>query len=340
MKAVIYTRDRGLAASEIPLPEMDDESVLVKIADTGFCGSDHSLVKSGGLADGTVLGHEVSGTVVETGGRVKGVETGRRVIIRPTYCGRCRDCLMGKEQFCQNDRRHIGLGDLSGGFAEYIKVFPQMLITVPEGVDSRNAALAEVFASSLHGINCLSRPGGSALVMGGGPIGLVMVMLLKLKGFGPVALSEPVPEKRELGLSLGADHAFDPLTENLGARVYETTAGVGFENIFECSGIPTNVQAGLDAAARGGAVCIVSMIGSEIGVSPLSLNFKEVILTGSYGNTHGENKQCLEWMRAGRLDGGPLITDLITLDELPAVYRDRIDTGRAVKVMIRIGEEF
>ncbi|MEK6194348.1 MAG: alcohol dehydrogenase catalytic domain-containing protein [Deltaproteobacteria bacterium] len=325
---------------DVPMPDIGPGDVLVKIANTGFCGSDHSLLESGGLPDGIILGHEVSGTVVDIGQDVDRQIIGMRVAIRPTFCGECRDCRMDKPYFCQNNRRSIGIGDLPGGFAEYVKVLPGMLIPIPDGVDSRNAALAEAFSAAYHGIACSGSRGGAALVLGGGPIGLALVRLLKLEGFGPVALSEPVKEKRELGLDFGADMVVDPLGDNLDAFVFEKMSGVGFETVFECSGVLDNVQAALDLSARGGVVCIVSVMMKPATILPATLNFKEVRLTASYSNTHAENIACLDWMAKGDLDGRPLISDLIELDELPRVHKERIHTGKAMKVMLKIGEEF
>lgn len=136
----------------LPKPEIDKNQVLVKIANTGFCGSDHSLVNIEGTPDGIILGHEVSGSVVEAGAEVSQVAEGMKVIVRPTYCGECWGCRSGRPHLCSNNRRSIGIGDLPGGFAEYIKVFPQMLIPVPETIDSVNAALVEMFAVALHAV--------------------------------------------------------------------------------------------------------------------------------------------------------------------------------------------
>ncbi len=340
MKAVVYRATKGIVAEEVPLPQIDDEQVLVKVANTGFCGSDHSLIKSGGLSDGTILGHEVSGTVAEVGKNVQGVAHGVRIMIRPTFCGACIDCQSGRTYFCQNDRRSIGIGDLPGAFAEYVAVYPQMLIPVPDGVDSRNAALAEAFAASLHAINCTGSKNGSALVIGGGPIGLALVRLLKLLNFDPVVLSEPLKQKRDLGLILGADQAVDPNTDDINQIAFLCTNGKGFDTVFECSGVPELIQLCLNAAARGGRVCMVSMSFQETTIVPMTFNLKEVWLTGSYSNTHEENIRCLKWMAAGKLDGKLLISDFVSLDDLPDVYAERIETGRAVKVMLKIGEEF
>jgi len=216
-----------------------------------------------------------------------------------------------------------------------------MLIPIPREVDSRNAALAETFAAALHGIQCTGRRDGSVLVMGGGPIGLATVRILKILGFGPVALSEPVEKKRELGRRFGADWGLDPLKEDIALKTQEWTRGVGFETVLECSGVPDNVPLAFNLVARGGSVCMLSILFKGFAVNqPMFLNFKEFNLTGSYSNTHGDNIRCLAWMAEGKIDARDLITDLIPLDLLPQVYRERIHPGKAIKVMVKIGEEF
>ena len=340
MKAAVYRKDQGLVVEDVPMPELDDGGVLVKVANTGFCGSDHSMIANGIAPDGYILGHETSGVITEVGKQVDDCDTGARVIVRPTFCGNCPDCKTGKPYFCPDNRRSIGIGDLPGAFAEYIKVYPRMLIPVPAGVDSQNAALAEAFAAALHGIKCSRNDRGSALVIGGGPIGLALVRLLKIIGFGPVVLSEPLDDKRAIAESFAVDGVIDPFSEDLGACVINTTGGIGFETVFECSGVADAIQTAMDAAARSGTVCVVSMNFGRINISPTTLNFKEIWLTGSYSNTHEENIQCLQWMREGKLDGRALITDLIGLDELPRIYSERIHSGKAIKVMLQIGDEF
>jgi len=340
MKAVVFRKDRGLVYEEVPDYQIAADEVLVRVANTGFCGSDHSLVAGGLVADGYILGHEISAVVVEKGAAADGPPVGTKVCIRPTYCGRCANCLEGKQHLCRVSRRTAGIGDLPGGFAEYVKVYPQMLIPIPAGVDSRNAALAEAFATALHAINCTGDKTDSTLVMGGGPIGLCAVRILKILGYGPIVLIEPVKAKREIALGYGADHVFDPGEKDLNQQLLAIVPS-GFDKAFECSGVKANVGRAIHLAADGGQVCIVSVIFTPLEIAaPYLINFKEVRLTASISNTHQENIQCLDWMAAGILDARPLISDDEPLERLPAVYRERIDTGLAVKVMLRIGEEF
>jgi (R,R)-butanediol dehydrogenase / meso-butanediol dehydrogenase / diacetyl reductase len=341
MKAVVYRRSLGLVTEDVPDPKLEDDTLLVRVVNTGFCGSDHSLIESGYLADGTILGHETSGTIARLGKKVKGFAEGTRIIIRPTYCGKCRECGMGKPYLCREWRRTTGIGDLPGAFAEYIVIYPQMAIPIPEGVDSQNAALAETFAAALHGIRTSGNNTGSALVMGGGPIGLATVRLLRVLGFGPIVLFEPVPEKRDLGRQFGADHVLDPRNEDPRQRTREWTGRTGFETILECSGVSENVPLAFELVSSGGSLCMVSILFKGIAISqPMLLNFKEFRFTGSYSNTHEENVQCLRWMAEGKIDARSMVSDLISLEQLPRIYRERIHPGKTVKVMLRIGDEF
>ncbi|PKN20315.1 MAG: hypothetical protein CVU71_00515 [Deltaproteobacteria bacterium HGW-Deltaproteobacteria-6] len=340
MKAVVFRKDKGLVYEEVPDYQLTADEVLVKVANTGFCGSDHSLVAGGLLADGYIIGHEISGVVVEKGAKAGGPSIGTRVCIRPTYCGQCANCRGGKPHLCRVHRRTTGIGDLPGGFAEYVKVYPQMLIPIPEGVDSRNAALAETFASALHAVHCTANQAGSVLVMGGGPIGLCTVRILKILGYGPIALYEPVKEKRDIALCYGADHVFDPREKDADQQALSMAPG-GFQKTFECSGVKANIDRALILAADNGEVCMVSVIFSPLEITaPYLINFKEIRLTASISNTHEENIQCLNWMAEGKLDARLLISDDEPLERLPVVYRERIDTGRAIKVLLRIGDEF
>ena len=157
-------------------------------------------------------------------------------------------------------------------------------------------------------------------------------------GFGPVILSEPLAERREIANIFGADAVVDPLNENLGAKTFELTQGLGLDTVFECSGAPNVVKDAMDLITKGGTVCIISVMFKDIAINPLTMNFKEIWLTAAYSNTHEENKQVLKWMAEGKLDGIPLISETIKLEDLPQTYQERIHPGKSIKVMLEIGD--
>jgi len=153
-------------------------------------------------------------------------------------------------------------------------------------------------------------------------------------------LIEPVKAKRKIALDYGADRVFDPADKGLNQQLLLVAQG-GFNKVFECSGVTANVGRAIELAADCGQVCVVSVMFKALEIpNPYMINFKEIRLTASISNTHEENIQCLHWMAEGKLDARPLITDIEPLERLPDVYRERIETGLAVKVLLRIGDEF
>jgi threonine dehydrogenase-like Zn-dependent dehydrogenase len=164
MKAAVYRKGKGLVIEEVPTPEAGADGVLVKVSDTGFCGSDHSLIESGLLPDGLILGHEASGVVFDRGRQKNAFQEGTRVILRPTFCGQCRECRRGKPHLCGEKRRSIGVGDLPGGFAEYVKAFSMLIRSPRPWIPGTRLCVS--FRLLLHGIHCAEIEGGSALVMG------------------------------------------------------------------------------------------------------------------------------------------------------------------------------
>lgn len=110
---------------------------------------------------------------------------------------------------------------------------------------------------------------------------------------------------------------------------------------MECSGLGENVSLACEVVAKGGAICIISILFKNLLIkNPLILNLKEFRLTGSFSNTHEENKKCLYLMEEGKIKATAMITDLITLELLPEVYKEKIHPGKSIKVMLQIGEEF
>ena len=347
MKAIVCKKETGLVFKDVPKPVPEPDQVLIKLAHTGFCGSDHTMVENlmmpGGftMPDDFILGHEVSGTVEDAGSKCENVTIGERVILRPNECGKCAECLADRPALCRTDRRTVGVGDLPGGFAEYLVAYPNMLIPVPAGVDSKNAALAEMFATSLHALNSTGVRGKTALVMGGGPIGLAMVQLLKVRGFETVVLSEPVEDKRKLSREFGAQTVLNPLEEDIQEISNDITGGIGFDVVFECAGVAGNVQVGIDCVRSLGVVSVVGVSLSDIVIRPMSINvYKEIKIAGSYASSQAENRQCLEWMADGSIDGRPMISDVIALEDLPRIYKDRIHAKKTIKAILEIGDAF
>ena len=178
--------------ADLPVPEPGPGEVLVKTLACGICGSDLHAAKFGfKMPPGTIMGHEFAGEIAALGAGVDGWRLGEPAVSLPYMaCGTCAHCRAGDAMRCPAFRG-IGLGQLPGAYAEYVRVHPGSLLRIPDGVDFRTAALVEPLAVALHGVRLAPVGQGTpCLVMGGGPIGLTTVLWCRTLGAIAV-VSEP-----------------------------------------------------------------------------------------------------------------------------------------------------
>jgi L-iditol 2-dehydrogenase len=327
-RAVVETRDTPHAAPG---------EVVVQVAACGVCGTDVHLLHGGFRAHYPLLpGHEFSGTVVEAGAGVTHLAVGDRVVIDPNIaCGQCPYCRRGLIHFCEN-LTALGV-DLPGGFAEYSVLPAAQAYRVPESLSFEAAAFTEPLACCLHGLDraCIAA-GDRVVLLGAGPIGLLMLQLVRLAGAATVMVSEPVATKRELAASLGADEVVDPNQDDLAARVRARTE-IGADVVIECVGAAATVSQALTLPRRGGRVVLfgVSPKEAEVPVRPYDVFINELTLVGSYINpfTHA---RALELLAAGRVRVEPLISHRLPLSRFPQAL-DLAGGGSAMKVIVAPG---
>ena len=293
MRAICYTCP-GYGMYEVPDVEITKpDDVKIRVAYAGICGSDIHIIKGDidefiGVKPGDkrIIGHEAVGTVVELGpeAKIKGLKPGDKVAFYYNYhCGNCYYCRSGKEGFCEN----IELRDWV--MSDYIVFSEQQVFKLPEDTDLKKAALIEPVSVTLHGIDlCGIRPGTSVLISGSGGIGLLLLQEAKMNGAIRLSVSEPVPEKRENALKLGADFVIDPIKEDLVERAMEITEGRGFDVVIEASGNPVAIGPCYYALGRGGTLQFFGTYpdGTFLSDIPLdgmkAVSFKECKLIGIF----------------------------------------------------------
>jgi len=338
MKGTYFLGNKRFETREIPSRDLAPDEVLVRVAACGVCGTDvHIYHGSKGSAEVTppvILGHEFSGVVEKVGSAVDKVVVGDHVSVDPNiYCGRCHFCGIGKKQMCTN-LFAVGV-NRDGGFAEYCYVPQSQCYKLDKSVPLEHGAMAEPLACCLHGIDRLNmRQGDTVCVVGGGPIGLMMVQLAKLSGASRVVLSEPVQHRREIGLSVGADYVVDPVNESLPQRLQELLGTQGTDVVIECVGNVIATGQAIEAAKHGGTVLLFSVpkVGS---VYPLSLDdvfHKELTIMGSKINpdTH---ERAVQLINSGRIQLKPLITHRYPIDQLEEAILMQM-SDESIKVIV------
>lgn len=340
MKAAVYHGKHNLVVEDVPVRELDDNEVLVKVKYCGVCGTDiHIFNGDGGsfeVIPPLIPGHEFSGVVKKIGGNVNRIKVGDRVSGDPNdMCGECYFCKNAMQQFCTNN---IGVGTtVDGGFAEYVIMHEKQLYTFSEDLSFIEAAMAEPISCCLHGIDlCHIKSGDTVLIIGGGPIGMIMLQLAKKEGATKVILSEPVEEKRELALKLGATKVIDPMNEDVQAVLDEYTPNVNV--VIECVG---NVHTQADAIKYAGKCATVMLFGlaapeESVPVKPDDIFKKELHITSSFINPY-TYERAIQVLESKTLDLESLITNIVPLDDIADVFT-KPEYRRTGKVMIKISD--
>ena len=338
MKAAVYHGPGDLRVEEVPVRKLKDNEVKIQVKYCGICGTDiHIFHGDGGCCDVTpplVPGHEFSGVVAEVGAGVKTVKVGDRVTGDPNdMCGECYFCKNGMQHFCKNN---IGIGTtVDGGFAEYVIMREKQAYKVSDELSFIEAAMAEPISCCLHGIDlCNIKAGDTVLVIGGGPIGMIMMQLAKNAGASKVIMSEPVEEKREQALKLGATKTIDPLHEDVEAVLAEYCENVNV--VIECVG---NVHTQADAvrfAGRGATIMYFGLAAPEesFPIRPDDIFKKELHITSSYINPYSFER-AIQILESGTVELESLITNVVPLDNIADVFT-KPEYRRTGKVMIQI----
>ena len=288
MKAVLFEQAHQLNVTTLDLPGVGDADILVQVEACGICGTDIHIVEGGARSTPpVVLGHEYAGMVVEVGARVKGIRPGDRVAVDPNIsCGTCFYCRRGLVHLCSS---LVALGvDRNGGMAEYCRVPAAQAFVLGDDLPAEVCAFVEPLSCAVHGIDRADiRAGDTVAILGGGPVGQMMLQLARHAGAARTLLVEPQGHKRALAEMEGATMVIDPARVDVLEAVRSVVAE-GADVVLECAGSPVTAEMSLKLARRGGRVVFfgVCPIGTTIPVEPNLVYFKELTIAGSYVNPH------------------------------------------------------
>lgn len=336
MKALVYEAPRVMTLREIDRPQPGRGEVLLRVAYSGICGSELSgfLGQNSLRRPPLVFGHELSGVVEQLGEDVTGeVEIGDRVTVNPLMsCGRCTHCVTAHHQLCRN-RLLLG-ASLPGSNAEYVAVPVTALESVPDGLDLRDASLAEPAACAVHAVSLsAATPADSALVVGAGPIGLFLIQVLQAHGITQVLVTDRNPDRCRMAADLGAVPV-DSGEDQLLADVRRLTDGIGVNVAFDAAGTEATRRNCLAATAPGGRVMFVGLHTDETSLPINTLIRNEVAAHGVFAYTPAAFRTALTWLADGRLG----LRDGVVETELangPDWYQRLVDGDPAAKVLLR-----
>jgi len=262
MKAVVYRGAGRIEVEDVPVPEPGPGEMLVRVDACGICPTDLKKIEKGLLPGPRVFGHEIAGTVAGLGSGTKGFREGERVVVHHHVpCRTCFYCTRGFHAQCAFYKRNgttAGFEPAGGGYAEYVKAFDWIVergtIPIPEGVLPEEAAFVEPVNTCLKAVRKAGvAKGESVLVVGQGPIGLLLMQIARWAG-GEVVVSDPLAERRAVAASLGAKATIDAAAADVPAEVRDLTGGRGADcTLVAATGREAFAQA-LDATRPGGRI--------------------------------------------------------------------------------------
>ena len=314
----------GLDLTDVPMPTVGINDVLIRVHRTGICGTDLHIEAWDPWAARTikaplVVGHEFAGDVVEIGSNVVDFAPGDLVSGEGhVVCGRCRHCLAGRRNLCPNT---IGLGvGRDGAFAEYV-VLPMTNVWHHwPGVDPEVAAIFDPFGNAVHTALAFPTLGEDVLISGAGPIGLMATAVARFTGARHVVVSEPNAYRRQLALTMGASLAIDPAERPLASVFEELDMVEGFDVAMEMSGNAQALRDALGAMAHGGGVAILGLPTAEISLDINEVVMKMLTIRGIYGREMYETWYKMTVMLQSGLDIRPAITHRFSHREHVAAF--------------------
>lgn len=323
-------------------PVVGPNQVKIKIKYAGICGSDlHTYEGKYKVAVPVTLGHEFAGEVVEVGEGVSEFKVGDRVTSETTFhiCGECRYCKSQDYNLCSSRK---GLGSqVHGAFTNYLIARKESVHKLPENVDYLAASMTEAVACAHHAVMKSSvKPGDVAVVLGPGPIGLLVAQIAKHYG-AKIVITGLTKDKSRLdkAIKLGIDAAVDIQTQNLKEVVNGLTDGYGADIVFECTGAPPSLNTGLDLLRKQGEYVQVGIFPqTEISTDFEKIIQKEIKVMGCRSQKPADWEPSLHLMNIGAVKAHELVSHQFDITEWDKAY-DTIKKGEAIKVVLSPIEE-
>ena len=327
MRAGVYRGKGQVVVETLPIPEIGEGELLFRVAACGICGTDIKKIHHGFVAAPQVLGHELAGTVVKIGHGVTKFKVGDRVVsFHHIPCGDCFYCEHKLFSQCAGYKKTgltAGLGDPNGGgFGEYVRAMPWIvergMIALPDDVSFEEATFVEPVNTCLKAVRkARVGKGETVLVIGQGPIGMLLMILAKYEG-AEVYASDPMAGRRAASLKFGAKEVFDPTKQNLHQEMRARTSGRGADAVLVAVPSPALVPEALAIARPGGRVLLFAhndpVMQLDFPASAVGVEEKEIL--GSYSASVDDQAESAALVFERRLPVRELISHRFPLERI------------------------
>lgn len=339
MKALCKLKaEPGIWMSDIPVPKIGHNDVLIKVKKTAICGTDVHIYNWDKWAQKTVpigiaIGHEFMGEIVEMGSEVEGLHIGDRVSGEGHLtCGHCRQCRAGKRHLCRNTK---GIGyDGPGCFAEYLRLPATNVFKLPASISDDVASFLDPLGNAVHTTLSFDLVGEDVLITGAGPIGIMAAMIAKHVGARHIAISDLNPYRLELAKKAGIQRVINAKEESLKDVMQELGMEEGFDVGLEVSGSGHALNDMVSVMNYGGRVAVLGTPSEPM--VPINLHqviFKSLFFKGVYGREMFETWYKMASMLQSGLDISPVITHHFAADDFEQAF-EVTRSGNSGKVIL------
>ncbi len=345
MKSARLYGIEDIRIEDIPIPEISEDEVLLRVKASFICGTDVRFYKSGNPGAGNqplVAGHEIAGIIEKIGVNVRGYEAGMRVGVAPNYgCGVCDICTGGDTQMCLESEA-LGVTQ-DGGFAEYMRIpaaaVRQGNITpIADGLSFEEAAMAEPLSCVYNAYEKIGiYPGDHVLVIGAGPIGLMHIRMARLAGAAAVYITDLSEERLSLAKKLVPELIVLP-ADDLETAISHHTGGRLMNLVITAASAAAIQEAAFRYVGLEGRVMFFGGLPKGKSVVALDTNeihYKQLTVAGTTRQSLRQYRICLKLLESGRLEVSDLITSSAKLEELSDVIAN-VAAGKGLKSVIII----
>ena len=338
MKALAKLKsERGLSMTDVPVPEIGHNDLLIKITKTAICGTDIHIWNWDEWAQKTIpvpmhVGHEYVGVVAGIGSEVQGFTLGQRVSGEGHItCGYCRNCRAGRRHLCRNT---VGVGvNRPGAFAEYLVIPAFNAFPIPDDISDDLAAIFDPFGNAVHTALSFNLVGEDVLITGAGPIGIMAVAIARHVGARHVVITDVNDYRLELARKMGASRTVNVATEDLKTVMGELHMCEGFDVGLEMSGNPQAFRQMLETMNHGGKIALLGIPPENTAIDWNQVIFKGLEIKGIYGREMFETWYKMVALLQSGLKLDPIITHHFKVDDFEQGFAAML-SGQSGKVIL------
>jgi len=337
VKALVWKGSHDLSVEEVVKPQIGSDEALVQVIYNGICGTDMTILKGGHprAKPPLILGHETVGRIVEMKSRHHKLQLGDRVAVRPLInCETCLACRSSQSHACRNLR--LPGVDFNGGCAEYLKVPISILHRIPRNAKDEEIALVEPLAVAIHAVSRIHRSykKSKILILGAGPIGVLIGLILRYQGHRKVTISDTSHFRLGIAKRIGLQ-LLDASNPDFNSNAQAFASPEGFDILFEASGSKSAALNLTDLLRVQGTATIVGVHSEPVPVNLTQTAFKELTLIGSRVYTAQDFEKAIRLASTNRLGLRKLVTHIISLQESPKGFDAMADKNSSLKVLIK-----